>query len=228
MADGARSILLIEDDIAVGDATSDLLQMHGYSVEIARTAGAGLANLAGHDLVLLDLGLPDLDGIEVCRRIRALCELSIIAVSARSDEIDKVLALRTGADDYIVKPYGAQELLARIEAVLRRSTRPTMTLTQSPARKQLGPRLELDVSAHRCWVDATEIALTRKEFAMLALLAEQPGVVVARAKILTDIWGESWNGAHRTLDVHASSLRTKLGDTVTIDVVRGVGYRLVF
>jgi two-component system, OmpR family, response regulator RegX3 len=222
-------VLLVEDDPSVANATADLLQMHGYRVSLVVTGSDALANAGDVDLVLLDLGLPDLDGIEVCRRIRATSDVPIMAISARSGEVDKVLALRTGADDYIVKPYGVHELLARVEAVLRRSqtSRPTGDAqVHTTTRVRVDARLEIDVAAHRCWTDGVESALTRKEFAVLAILAAQPGTVARRERILKDVWGDEWMSAPRTLDVHISSLRTKLGDAVNIEVVRGVGYRL--
>jgi two-component system, OmpR family, response regulator RegX3 len=221
-------LVLIEDDVAVGEATVDLLSMYGYSVRHALTAQHGLAAVTAHTrLVLLDLGLPDLDGLEVCRRLRASSNVAIVAISARSDEMDKVLALRAGADDYIVKPYGAQELLARIEAVLRRSSRSEIARPElESVRLVVSGRCELDPAAHRCWVDNTELPLTRKEFAVLELLATRAGNVVKREDLLRLVWGEEWSAAHRTLDVHVSSLRSKLGSAAVIEAVRGIGYRL--
>lgn len=211
-----KSILLVEDDPAVAEVLSGLLLRHGYRVDISPDARTALRRFREADLILLDLGLPDIDGIELCRQLRSVTQVPIIAVTARSQEVDKVLALRMGADDYVVKPFGFQELLARIEAVLRRSN-----TTDRPI-----DRLEIDMASHRVWADGVEVFLARKEFAILALLVEQPGHVVGRARILRAVWGEGWDDAHRTLDVHISSLRSKLGIDGLIQVVRGIGYRL--
>ncbi len=212
----------MEDDASVADALGGLLRNYGFDVLAAGTGAAAIREQEGADLVLLDLGLPDLDGIEVCRRIRKLTSVPIIAVSARSEEIDKVLALRMGADDYVVKPFGFQELLARIEAVLRRASS-----AQVHRASFESDRLCIDPGTHRVWVRRVEVTLARKEFKILALLAQSPGQVVGRAQLFAHVWGDEWDGANRSLDVHISSLRNKLGDAAVIEVVRGVGYRLL-
>jgi DNA-binding response OmpR family regulator len=172
--------------------------------------------------VLLDLGLPDMDGIEVCRELRRRSDVPIIAVTARSEERDRVMGLRTGADDYMVKPFGAAELIARIEAVLRRSRR---TDSEIEAPICMGD-VQIDLAARLVTRAGQPIPLTRKEFDVLALLARSPGAVVTRDRILAEVWHTAWQGSSHTLDVHVGSLRTKLGRPECFETVRGIGYRL--
>jgi DNA-binding response OmpR family regulator len=213
-------ILLVEDDRRVSAVMASMLQRRGYEVEHAATATAALA-AAPCDLVLLDLTLPDGDGVDVCRILRARNEnLGIIAVTARGEERDKITGLRVGADDYVVKPFSMAELQARIEALLRRTVR------QAPAREvaEIGP-LRIDHAARTVHVDDAPVALTRKEFDVLASLARQPGVALSRERILLDVWQTTWSGKH-TLEVHVAALRAKLGRPELVETVRGVGYRL--
>jgi DNA-binding response OmpR family regulator len=215
----AADILVVEDDDRVAAALCAALAQAGYRVERVGGGAAALAAVShGHtDLVLLDLGLPDLDGLEVCQRIRSGSGVPVIAVTARGAERDRVEGLRTGADDYVVKPFALAELLARIEAVLRRAgprgTRPPTTVGD----------LELDVDGRRVAVAGTAVELTRKEFDLLALLVRRRGVVVGREEILRAVWETDWPGG-RTLDVHVASLRHKLGRPDLVRTVRGVGY----
>jgi DNA-binding response OmpR family regulator len=213
-------ILLVEDDNRFADALMVALCRQSFDVSRAATAAAALA-APEPDLVLLDLGLPDLDGIEVCRRLRAGGDVAIIAITARGDERDRVIGLRTGADDYLVKPFGIAELRARIDAVMRR-VRPA-------ARPPVAAgRLRIDVARHLVTsADGSVITLTRKEFELLAALSRQPGVVVSRERLLIEVWNNPWPGGQRTLDVHMATLRAKLGDPKVIQTVHGVGYRLI-
>jgi two-component system, OmpR family, response regulator RegX3 len=173
------------------------------------------------DLVLLDLVLPDLDGYEVCRRLRARSDVPIIVITARGDEVDRVVGLELGADDYLVKPFGFRELVARIRAVTRRrQPRP-----DDPGPVRVGP-LELDRRTRRVRMAGVDVALTAKEFDLLALLAEDAGAVLTRQEILEAVWDAHWYGPTKTLDVHVASLRRKLGDPTVIETVRGVGFRL--
>lgn len=213
-------ILLVEDDDRVAAALTTALRRQGFEVHRVATGAAAL-EAPEVDVVLLDLGLPDLDGVEVCREIRRRSDVPIIAVTARSDERDRVVGLRTGADDYVVKPFGAAELIARIEAVLRRSRRTTAAVP--PVR--LGD-VEIDLTGRLVTRGSEPIALTRKEFDLLALLARSPGAVVTRDRILAEVWHTTWQGSSHTLDVHVGSLRAKLGHAECIETVRGVGYRL--
>jgi DNA-binding response OmpR family regulator len=173
------------------------------------------------DVVLLDLGLPDVDGFELCRELRARSEVPIIVVTARGDEIDRVVGLELGADDYVVKPFGLRELVARIRAVTRRSAvRVESPPTPAPRR------LVVDRRTRRVTLDGALLALTPKEFDLLALLAGDPGAVCSRQEIIDRVWDPHWYGPTKTLDVHIGSLRRKLGDPRWIETVRGVGYRL--
>ncbi len=213
-------VLLVEDDIRVAAALGSALRQRGHEVSMATTAAAAL-DAPPVDLVLLDLGLPDRDGIEVCRELRARGDVAIIAVTARGEEQDRVIGLRCGADDYVVKPFGMAELQARIEAVMRRVTRGT----PSGPTVRTGV-LDVDLEGRRVTVDGREIALTRKEFELLVALARQPGRVVTREQLLAEVWRTTWRGGIHTLDVHVASLRGKLGDGGFVETVRGVGYRL--
>ncbi|MEV4756764.1 response regulator transcription factor [Micromonospora sp. NPDC049559] len=213
-------ILLVEDDRRVAAALTSALTRRGFEVEHAATAAAALA-AAPCDLVLLDLNLPDGDGVEICRQLRAeRPQLGIIAVTARGEERDRVLGLRVGADDYVVKPFSMAELHARIEAVLRRAARST------PAQVVIGTgRVRVDTAARTVTVDGAPVALTRKEFDILVSLARQPGHAVTHERILLDVWQTTW-GTRHTVEVHVASLRGKLGDPGLVETVRGVGYRL--
>lgn len=173
------------------------------------------------DLVIVDLDLPDMDGLEVCRRIRVACETPIIAVSPRGTELDCVLALRAGADDCVVRPYRFQELAARIEAVMRRArpTRPTEKIIT------YGP-LCVYQDAREVRMRGDVVNVTRKEFDLLSLLASRPDSVVSRREIMSKVWDDSWSRSGRTIDTHVSSLRNKLGSTSWIVTVRGVGFRI--
>ncbi|HEX6425339.1 MAG TPA: response regulator transcription factor [Acidimicrobiales bacterium] len=221
-AQGGR-LLVVEDDDSIADPLVEGLAREGYEVTRAATGGEALA-AGGVDLVLLDLGLPDLDGREVCRRLRERSQVPIIVVSARADEVDRVLLLEIGADDYVVKPFGFRELVARVRAVQRR------TGESSPAsgRQALGP-LVLDRRARRVWLGDDEVDLTPKEYDLLAYLAEEPSQVRTREDIIARVWDENWWGPTKTLDVHVAALRRKLrgrGDREWITTLRGVGYRL--
>ncbi len=219
-------VLLVEDDADVAEELAVGLARQGYEVEHVATGRDALARYRDADLVLLDLLLPDLDGLEVCRRLRAESSIPIIAVTARSEELDRVLGLQVGADDYVVKPYGFRELVARIEAVMRRVRHVSGPEGQpSPDRLRVGP-LRIDRRERRVLLGEVEIRLTRKEFDLLALLASDPGAVFGREEILRAVWDENWYGSSRTLDVHVASLRHKLGTPSWIETVRGVGFRL--
>jgi DNA-binding response OmpR family regulator len=215
-------VLLVEDDNAIAEPLAAGLERHGFGVGRVRTGAEALA-APPHEVVLLDLGLPDMDGIDVCRRLRAASAVPIIVITARSEEVDRVLGLELGADDYVVKPFGFRELVARIRAVTRRA-RPAAGSLEGPQR--LG-RLELDRRQRRVLVNGTEVTLTAKEFDLLALIAEDPGAVFARDQILERVWDPHWFGPTKTLDVHVASLRRKLGDPGWIETIRGVGFRLV-
>jgi two-component system, OmpR family, response regulator RegX3 len=219
-------VLIVEDDDRIAQPLIKGLEHEGLSAEHVATGGGALARMQSAsdpapDVVLLDLRLPDVDGFEVCRGIRALSEVPIIVVTARGEEVDKVLGLELGADDYVVKPFGFRELLARIKAVTRR------TGGQGSVLKviDIGP-LRIDRRTRRALIDGEEISLTAKEFDLLALLAEDPDAVWPRVRILEEVWDAHWYGPTKTLDVHIASLRKKLGHPDWIETVRGVGFRL--
>ena len=213
-------LLLVEDEDSIAEPLAEGLRREGFAVERVATGKAAL-DAAEPDLILLDVGLPDTDGFSVCRELRTRSSVPIIMVTAKGEEIDRVVGLEVGADDYIVKPFGIRELIARIRAVTRRTAeRPT-----SRQAVKVGP-LELDSRSRRVSVDGSEIDLTPKEFDLLALLASDPGAVVSRARILEEVWQTTWFGSAKTIDVHVAALRKKLGDPSWIETVRGVGLRL--
>jgi two-component system, OmpR family, response regulator RegX3 len=213
------NILLIEDEDAIAEPLAAGLRREGYEVERVATAEGALA-AADADLVLLDLRLPDADGTDVCRALRARSDVPIIIVTAKGEEVDRVVGLELGADDYVVKPFGFRELLARIRAVLRRSR-----ADPSDGRLVAGA-LEMDLRSRRATLRGDELALTLKEFDLLALLAADPGTVVSRDHLLREVWNTDWFGSTKTIDVHVASVRKKLGDPRWIETVRGVGLRL--
>jgi DNA-binding response OmpR family regulator len=216
-----RRLLVVEDDDGIAEPLVEGLALQGFEVVRVRT-GAETLTAAQVDLVLLDLGLPDLDGREVCRRLRARDQVPVIAVTARADEVDRILLLELGADDYVVKPFGFRELVARIRAVQRR-----VAGTGQPrgGQQELGP-LVIDRGSRRVLLAGDKLDLTPKEFDLLSYLAEGPSQVRTREEIIACVWDEHWWGSTKTLDVHVAALRRKLGDPAWITTLRGVGYRL--
>jgi two-component system, OmpR family, response regulator RegX3 len=213
-------VLVVEDEDAIAEPLAEGLRREGFGVTRVATGRAALeAQLP--DLVLLDLRLPDIDGYEVCRQLRARSDVPIIVVTARGEEVDRVIGLELGADDYVVKPFGLRELVARIRAVLRRSSRPATDVDTLEVEA-----LTLDLRSRRALLDGHEVQLTPKEFELLALLMRDPGAVVTKQRILNDVWNTTWYGSAKTVDVHVASLRKKLGDPELIQTVRGVGLRL--
>jgi two-component system response regulator RegX3 len=216
-------LLLIEDEEAIAAPLVEGLEREGYSVGVARTGAEAMASEPS-DLVLLDLGLPDVDGTDLCRLLRAQSSTPIIVLTARGSEIDRVLLLELGADDYMVKPFGFRELVARIRAVRRRTTASDES-TGGSGVQTIGS-LRIDHRTRRVFVDDEEIELTPKEFDLLARLARDAGAVVRREQLIEEVWDANWWGPTKTLDVHVASLRKKLGRPTWISTVRGVGYRL--
>ena len=217
-------ILLVEDDDRIAAALRPALHRHGITTtRLARGRGA-VDHLAGVDVVLLDLGLPDVDGVDVCREIRAASAVPVIVVSARGEVDDRILGLDSGADDYVVKPYDIGELVARVHAVYRRRRAESVSGGAQDVVEVEG--VVVDLTRHSVSVDGRPVTLTRKEFQVLALLASSGGAVCARSRIVAEVWGRTWAGANRTLDVHVATLRTKLGRPELVQTVRGVGYRL--
>ena len=217
-----RRLLVVEDDESIAEPLVEGMEREGFAVSQVATGAAALAAADDADFVLLDLGLPDLDGREVCRQLRARTGVPIIVVTARSDELDRVLLLELGADDYVVKPFGFRELVARIRAVQRRTG---SRVTREAEIQVLGP-LAIDRAARRVWLAGEELDLTPKEFDLLGYLAEEPSRVRRREDIIGRVWDEHWWGSTKTLDVHVASLRRKLAGFDAIVTLRGVGYRL--
>ncbi|MGW4029420.1 response regulator transcription factor [Streptomyces sp. NPDC004838] len=230
-------LLLVEDDNHVAAALSAVLARHGFDVVHARNGEEALQAVlpAAHPgkppfaVVLLDLGLPDQDGYQVCGKLRKITSTPVIMVTARSDVRSRIHGLNLGADDYVVKPYDTGELLARIHAVARRTSNSedsSPAATASDDALRLGP-MTIELPNRRVSVEGEVVPLTRKEFDLLALLAQRPGVVFRREQIISEVWRTNWEGTGRTLEVHVASLRSKLRMPALIETVRGVGYRLV-
>ena len=212
------SVLVVEDDQDLATQLARGLRRGGYTVEHALTGHEAMAQ-PEPDVVLLDLGLPDADGVTVCRRLRERSDVAIIVVTARGEEPERVLALDAGADDYLVKPFGLAELLARIRAVLRRSARSDGEVLRH------GPLL-VDSRARQVSVSGRDVALTPKEFDILECLASDPGRVMSRQEILDSAWDAHWYGPTKVLDVHVAALRRKLGVPGLIQTVYARGFRL--
>jgi two-component system response regulator RegX3 len=213
-------VLVVEDDDAIAEPLVEGLTREGFEVSRVAT-GADALDAPTPDVVLLDLGLPDIDGYAVCRQLRSRSSVPILVLTARGAEVDRVIGLELGADDYIVKPFGFRELVARIRAVMRRSSEaPPSDLVQV-----LGD-LTIDRRSRRVLVDGEEVQLSPKEFDLLALLADDPGAVVNRQTILEEVWDPHWYGPTKTVDVHVATLRRKLGHPEWIETVRRVGLRL--
>ena len=211
-------ILLVEDEDSIAEPLAAGLRREGFEVERAATAAGALA-AAPADLVLLDLRLPDGDGLDVCRELRTRGDTPIIVVTARGEESDRVVGLELGADDYVVKPFGLRELIARIRAVTRRTSGRAQPVLRAG-------ELEVDERARLARLGDRELELTPKEFDVLAALARDAGAAVSRRRLLEEVWETSWYGSSKTVDVHVAALRRKLGDAGLIETVRGVGFRL--
>ncbi len=223
-------LLVVEDEESFIDALEIGLDREGFKVTIARNGQEALDKFeeGKFDAILLDLMLPKVSGLDVCRTIRAKSDIPIIIVSAKSEEVDMVLMLEIGADDYVTKPYRLRELVARIRAVLRR--RETYTPSEEPSTEimEFGPIL-LDIDSRRCYVSGEEIKLRKKEFALLRNLLENPGRVMTREVLMDRVWGDDYVGDTKTLDVHIKRLRTLIEfdpkNPILITTIRGVGYR---
>ncbi|MGH3858663.1 response regulator transcription factor [Actinokineospora sp.] len=217
-------VLLVEDDDRVAEALIPALVRRGLAIKRLASGAGVLDTVREVDVVLLDLGLPDVDGIVLCRQIRAASDVAVIVVSARGEVDDRILGLRAGADDYLVKPYDVDELVARVHAVRRRKS-PTPGGPGLAGVAEVGD-VRVDLDRHEVTVDGAVIALSRKEFHVFSLIVAAQGSVCTRDQILAEAWGRAGAAENRSLDVHVATLRTKLGRPALIETVRGVGYRL--
>jgi len=215
-------LLVVEDEDSIAIPLADGLRREGFDVERVATGAAAL-EAPEPDLVLLDLRLPDMDGYAVAREMRTRSRVPIIMVTARGEEVDRVVGLEIGADDYVVKPFGLRELVARINAVMRRVG--DVPDDDAPDERTAGP-LVVSMRTHRVTMGGEELHLTPREFDILAMLIEDPGAVVSRDDLLRRLWGTTWAVQTKAIDVHVSSLRRKLGDPSWVETVRGVGFRL--
>jgi two-component system response regulator RegX3 len=222
-------ILIIEDEISFSEALSFLLEKEGFQTEVAETGKAGIAafNKSTFDLVLLDLMIPEISGIDVCRTIRTTSQIPIIMLTAKDSEVDKVVGLELGADDYVTKPYSSRELIARIRAVLRRGD--FMDANDDGSAIEVGP-VRMDTDRHIISVNGEQIALPLKEFELLEFLMRNAGRVLTRMQLIDRVWGSDYVGDTKTLDVHIKRLRAKIetdpANPEFIQTVRGMGYKM--
>jgi DNA-binding response OmpR family regulator len=224
---GAATVLVVEDDPSIADLVDMYLRKAGHDVVAVATGGAAVQAVATRrpDVVVLDIGLPDIDGLEVCRRIRADDPaLGIIFLTARDDEVDRVLGLEFGADDYVTKPFSPRELVARVKALLRRAEVRDAPVGATAVRR-VGD-IELDEGRREVRRDGAAVPLTTREFDLMAHLLRNRGMALTRRQLLDGAWGADWIGDERTVDVHVRQLRRKLGDDLPLATVWGVGYRL--
>jgi DNA-binding response OmpR family regulator len=218
------TIVVVEDDTNIADLVDMYLRREGFRVIQAGTGETGLAAIDRERprMVILDVGLPgSIDGLEVCRRVRAKQSLPVLMLTARDGEVDRILGLELGADDYVTKPFSPRELVARVKAILRRSDG-----TTEHNEVLMAGRVEVDVVRREARIDGEAVALASKEFQLLQFLAERPGRALSRQQLLDGVWGSGWYGDDRTVDAHVRQLRKKLGDALPLSTVWGMGYRL--
>ena len=221
----AQRILIVDDEPPIVELAKLYLEREGFHVESCGTAAAALESVAflKPDLVVLDLMLPDGDGFAICRQLRATSRVPILMLTARADDVDKIVGLELGADDYVTKPFNPRELVARVKAILRRQSGET----EASNVLRVGP-LIVDLSRHEASLDGQSLVLRAKEFALLAAFARSPGIVLSRERLLDDVWGYEYGGETRTVDVHVNHLRDKLeGASLSIETIRGTGYKLI-
>jgi DNA-binding response OmpR family regulator len=218
------SLVVVEDEPDIADLLALYFGREGWTVHLATTAEDGLAAIRARqpDFVVLDIGLPGpLDGLDVCRQLRASSNVPVLFLTARDDEVDRIIGLELGADDYVTKPFSPREIVARVKAILRRGHPET-----SEVREMQFGSVHVDLSRRTVQVDGVEVTLATQEFALLDYLVRTTGIVLSRQQILDGAWGIDWIGDPRTVDVHIRQLRRKLGDDLPLATVRGVGYRL--
>jgi DNA-binding response OmpR family regulator len=222
-------VLVVEDELSIAELVRAYLERDGYAVVWARSGEEALAEIGRHPvrLVVLDIGLPGIDGFEVCRRLRARTAVPIVILSARDDEVDRVAGLEAGADDYVVKPFSPRELVARVKAVLRRSDGASIEGASADDGVLTAAGVALDRGAREVSVDGERVDVTAREFDLLAVLLANAGRVLGRDRLLQQAWGMDFAAGTRTVDVHVAQLRRKLGRPDLIETVRGSGYKLV-
>lgn len=223
-----RRVLVVDDEQPLAELVAKYLSREGFETAVSLDGldAVRAARQAAPDVIVLDLGLPGIDGIEVCRQLRTFTDCYVIMLTARSEEVDKLIGLSVGADDYLTKPFSPRELVARVHTLLRR---PRSAPDTPNEQLEVGP-LRIDVAGHEAYVDGEPVALTRTEFDILATLAGRPRLVFTRRQLVDAVWGENWVGDERLVDVHVGHLRRKLGDNPNdprfVRTVRGVGYRI--
>ena len=220
-----QTVVVVEDDANIADLLDLYLREAGYRVLLAPTGERGLELIAANSaaIALLDIGLPGIDGLEVCRRIRATSRLPVLFLTARDGEIDRIVGLELGADDYVAKPFSPREVVARVKAILRRVEEASSP--EVPTILVVGA-VEVDLARREARVNGTPVALATREFDLLSFLAHNEGIALSRQQLLDGVWGADWYGDDRTVDVHVRQLRKKLGDALPLVTVWGVGYRL--
>jgi len=215
-------IVVVEDERDIADLLILYFEREGWTVHWCRSGEDGLETIRARqpDLVVLDIGLPGVSGLDVCREIRATSDVPVLFLTARDDEIDRVLGLELGADDYVTKPFSPREVVARVNAILRRGR-----IEAATSIAEFGS-VTIDLERHEATVDGSPTTLATQEFRLLAFLCQNVGVVLTRQQLLDGAWGEGWIGDTRTVDVHVRQLRKKLGDDLPLATIRGAGYRL--
>ena len=217
------AIVVVEDEPDIGDLLALYCRREGWTVHLSGDGPSGLEAIRARepDFVILDVGLPgDMNGFDVCRELRQTSDVPVLFLTARDDEVDRVLGLEMGADDYVTKPFSPREIVARIKAVLRRGR-----VESAPTKSSFGP-LSVDLARHEAVIDGRPVPLASQEWALLETLLGNQGLVLSRQQLLDSAWGTDWIGDPRTVDVHVRQLRRKLGDDLPLATVRGVGYRL--
>ncbi|MBJ7339246.1 response regulator transcription factor [Mycolicibacterium sp.] len=226
--------LVVDDEVPLTEVVASYLAKEMFDVSVAHTGAdaVAMAREIDPDVVILDLSLPGIDGLEVCRRLRTFSDAYVVMLTARDTEIDTIVGLSVGADDYVTKPFSPRELVARIRAMLRRPRTATVDVSVAvagPPPRQFGP-LSIDVASRQVFLDGEPVMLTRTEFDVLSTLSSRPGMVFSRRQLLEAVWGDSWVGSDHLVDVHVGHVRRKLGDDPTapryVITVRGVGYRM--
>ncbi|GAB3260454.1 response regulator transcription factor [Nocardioides dilutus] len=223
--------LVVEDEVALASLLGSYLEQAGFEVTVAHDGeeAVELAHRVDPDLLVLDLGLPRLDGVEVCRRFRTFSDAYVVMLTARTDEVDTLIGLSVGADDYMTKPFSPRELMARVQAMLRRPRSSARGDEEAGESRSFGP-LRIDPVGRDVWLDSEPVALTRTEFDLLAALSHRPRMAFTRRQLIDTVWGPAWVGDEHLVDVHIGHLRRKLGDDAAqarfIRTVRGVGYRM--